>query len=66
MKARGEEYVTPVGFAREPAAERKRWLGRFVLAIFVVLLLWLVVARVIRPPEDSGPAPTESTQLPGD
>ena len=61
-----EDYTRPVGFAREPAAERRRWVARVVLALFVALIGWLLVNRVINPPEDSGPPiPTTSPVLPG-
>ena len=47
-----EEYVPPVGFAREPARERRRWIGRVLLLALVAGLGWLLVNRVINPPED--------------
>jgi hypothetical protein len=59
-----EEYVTPVGFAKEPAEERRRWIGRIFLILLVGFLGWLVLARIISPPDDGNPTiPTE--QLPG-
>lgn len=48
-----EDYVPPVGFAREPREERRRWFGRFLTALFVVFILWLGWSRVINPPEDN-------------
>lgn len=56
----GEEYVAPVGFAREPVVERRRWIGRLFLAIVVVLLLYLVFTRVIHV-TDTQPTIQQST-----
>jgi hypothetical protein len=56
-----EEYITPVGFAREPAKERRRWIGRFLLALLIAGLAYILVNRVINPPaEQNTPAPTQS------
>ena len=61
-----EEYVSPVGFAKEPAEERRRWIGRFVLALLAVGLVWLLWFRVINPPEENPTLPTQQQQeLPG-
>ena len=61
-----EDYTRPVGFAREPAMERRRWVSRIVLAAFVALIGWLLINRVISPPDDQPRrvTPTESS-LPG-
>jgi hypothetical protein len=60
-----EEYTTPVGFAREPAKERKRWIGRIFLALLVAGLAYVLFTRVISPPTTvTNPQPTTS-QLPG-
>lgn len=58
-----EEYIAPVGFAREPVAERRRWIGRIFLLVIVVALTWLLWNRVIHP-SDSGPTPNPTSQLP--
>jgi len=60
-----EEYTTPVGFAREPAKERKRWIGRIFLALLIAGLAYVLFTRVISPPTTvTNPVPTTST-LPG-
>jgi hypothetical protein len=60
-----EEYITPVGFAREPAKERKRWIGRIFLALLIAALAYVLVTRVISPPSTvTNPQPTASV-LPG-
>lgn len=55
--------MSPVGFAREPGTERRRWIGRIFLAILLALILWLLVNRVFKPPATQGPIPQQS-QLP--
>jgi hypothetical protein len=60
-----EDYLPPVGFAREPAVERLRWFKRIVLALFIVGLFWLFVTGVISPPDDNPQVPTTPTELPG-
>lgn len=52
-----EDYTTPVGFASEPAAERKRWIGRIVLVLFVLALGWMLFNRVINPQGENDRAP---------
>lgn len=59
-----EEYITPVGFAREPGDERRRWIGRFFLLLIVLGLGWLMYNRVIHPPDDTRPPPGVEQQLP--
>ena len=61
-----EDYTRPVGHAREPITERRRWVARIGLLALMILLGWLLYFRVLNPPEDNlGPTtPTEST-LPG-
>lgn len=67
MDRQREDYVPPVGFAREPAKERWRWIGRVLLAAFMVLILWVVVNRVLKPPTDNSPGPIpQQSVLPGD
>jgi len=51
----GEEYVPPVGFAKEPSEERRRWIGRIFLIALVLFIGWLLVNRVINPPEEGNP-----------
>ncbi len=61
-----EEYVPPVGFAKEPSEERRRWIGRFFLALVVLGLAWILIFRVINPAEDNPTLPTPQEQeLPG-
>jgi hypothetical protein len=61
-----EEYLPPPGFAKEPAEERRRWIGRILLAALLVFIGWLALERVINPPEDSpGPTQQEEPILPG-
>ena len=59
-----EEYLSPVGFATEPAGQRWKWLGRAVLALLVAGIGWLLINRVLTPPSDSTPV-TPTEQLPG-
>ena len=62
-----EDYASPVGFAREPVEERKRWFGRILTLIFAVLVALLFYFRVLQPPADQAPTPsTQQTQLPGE
>ena len=59
-----EDYISPVGFAREPAVERLRWVKRIALALFIVGLGWLFLNGVISPPADEPAEPVRS-ELPG-
>jgi hypothetical protein len=59
-----EEYITPVGFAREPAKERRRWWGRIFLALLVAALVYVLFTRVINPPTSLTPQPALSSALP--
>ena len=49
-----EEYTSPVGFAKEPSEERRRWIGRIILILLIVFVLWLFVYRVLSPSQDTG------------
>ena len=62
-----EEYVSPVGFAKEPSEERKRWIGRIFLIALVLFIVWLLVNRVINPPNEGDPTlePQIEQTLPG-
>lgn len=62
MAPNREDFVTPVGFATEPARERRRWIGRIFLALVLIALGYLLINRVFKAPDD-GPSPTsfEST-----
>ena len=60
-----EEYVAPVWFAREPAVEVRRWIGRILLAVLVVLLAFIVVNNVISPPNETPRQNTTQDPLPG-
>jgi hypothetical protein len=61
-----EEYLPPAGFAKEPAEERRRWIGRILLAGLLLFIVWLALTRVISPPEDTrGPIQQEEPILPG-
>ena len=56
---------TPVGFAREPSKERRRWIGRIFLALLIAGLAYVLFTRVINPPNQvTNPTPTLSS-LPG-
>ncbi|MGZ4105523.1 MAG: hypothetical protein ACXVQ6_06810 [Actinomycetota bacterium] len=59
-----EEYVTPVGFAREPAKERRRWIGRILLALLIAGIAYVLVARVINPPVGNNTPAPAVTALP--
>ncbi len=59
-----EDYVSPVGFATEPAGQRWKWIGRAMLALLVAGIAWLMINRVLTPPPDGAPVVNEST-LPG-
>jgi hypothetical protein len=48
-----EHYISPVGFAREPAQERRRWFGRIMLYALIAFLAWLLFTHVINPPPDN-------------
>lgn len=62
---RTDDYIPPVGFAREPRVERRRWVNRIFLFLFIAAISWMLVSRVVSPPDDSrSPGPTTS-QLPG-
>jgi hypothetical protein len=50
-----EDYFGPVGFAKEPVEVRRRWIGRALSAIFVVLLVLLLWFKVIKPPPSDNP-----------
>jgi hypothetical protein len=50
-----EEYVSPVGFAKEPFEERRRWIGRILLFVLVVFIAWLLVYRVFSPFDEGNP-----------
>lgn len=58
-----EGYLSPVGFATEPAGQRWKWVGRLALALLVGGIAWLLINRVLTPPSDTPTTPTE--QLPG-
>jgi hypothetical protein len=62
-----EEYVSPVGFAKEPSEERRRWIGRVFLFLLLVFIVWLLVFRVFTPFTDESPnlvPDTNETVLP--
>lgn len=60
-----EEYVPPVGFAREPRAERRRWIGRIMLFLLVIFLAWLLKYGVLTPRDQpSRPVPQETLPAP--
>jgi hypothetical protein len=66
-----EEHVSPVGFAKEPSEERRRWFGRILLAVLVVFVVWLLVYRVFSPGDDGNPVlnpgpQQQETILPGE
>jgi len=59
-----EDYIAPVGFAREPAVEVRRWIGRILLGLVIVLLGYILLNNVLSP-EDTQPQRTVQTELPG-
>lgn len=59
-----DDYVPAVGFAREPMADRRRWIGRVFILVIVGALVWLLFNRVFFPQDDLQPRVTTS-QLPG-
>jgi hypothetical protein len=60
-----EEYFGPVGFAKEPAEERKRWFGRILTLLFVIAIVLLFYYRVLTPPSTDNPQVPTQTELPG-
>ena len=48
-----EDYFGPVGFAKEPVEVRRRWIGRILTFIFIVLVALLFYYKVWRPPSDT-------------
>lgn len=57
-----EDYTHPVGFAREPSEERRRWFGRILTAGFILFIAWLAWARVFNPPSDTPQVPSQPPQ----
>ncbi len=64
MTSSRDDYIPPVGFAREPHAERRRWLGRILLSVLVVFIVWLLVYRVINPSDTNDRPNISKTTLP--
>lgn len=62
-----EEYVSPVGFAKEPSEERRRWIGRILLLVLLVFVAWLLIYRVLDPFDQGNPRlpQQQQTVLPG-
>lgn len=60
-----EDYYGPVGFAKEPLEERRHWLGRILVLLLAVFIVWLAVTKVIRPPTDTPQINPQQQQLPG-
>jgi hypothetical protein len=60
-----EDYLAPVGFAREPRTERTRWVKRIALFVFVLFIAWMLKDRVLSPPEDTRRPSTVVSPLPG-
>lgn len=58
----GEGYIPPVGFASEPSNDRRRWIGRILLALFVFALGWMVFTRVLPNPTDERPVDSQTEQ----
>ena len=60
-----EEYVSPVGFAKEPYEERRRWIGRILLFALVVFIGWLLIYRVFNPFDQGNPGlgPTQQETI---
>lgn len=62
---RTDDYIAPVGFAREPRIERRRWVNRIFLFLFVAAIAWMLISRVVSPPDDSNQPKSTTSQLPG-
>ena len=60
-----EAYTRPVGVAREPAERRIHWAGRILLAVFIGFLGFLLINRVISPPDDAPRPQITESELPG-
>jgi len=57
-----EEYVSPVGFAKEPSEERRRWIGRIFLVILLAFVVWLLLYRVFSPFDEGNPSLNQQQQ----
>lgn len=64
MSRLDEGYLPPVGFASEPSTDRRRWIGRVLLAILVLFLCWMLVTRVINTPDEQPSTGTTEGPLP--
>jgi hypothetical protein len=62
-----EDYFGPVGFAKEPAEERKRWISRIILFLFLLFIVWLFWNRVVNTTGSNPTIPLRPTQstIPG-
>jgi hypothetical protein len=57
-----EEFTSPVGFAKEPSEERRRWVGRVLLIALVIFVGWLFVYRVLNPADESPVLPQQTQE----
>lgn len=53
--------MAPVGFAREPAVEVRRWIGRILLGALLAVLGFVIVNNVISPDDPGRGGSIEST-----
>lgn len=60
-----ERYLSPVGFASEPAGQWRKLFGRAVLLLLVFGVAWILWVRVVHPPSDNPQIPTIQEELPG-
>lgn len=52
-----DAFTRPVGFAREPRETHRRIVVRILTLLLVLFIAWLLVTKVIRPPQDTGSFP---------
>ncbi|MBI4728946.1 MAG: hypothetical protein HY775_05515 [Acidobacteria bacterium] len=53
-----DKFTRPVGFAREPLETRRRIAVRLLTLLLVLFIAWLLVTKVMRPPQETGPFPS--------
>ena len=59
------DYVAPVGFAKEPRERRWLWIRRISLLIFVAFLSILLYVGVINPEDRDNPSPVPTQSFLG-
>lgn len=63
MLEQRESYISPVGFATEPAGQWRKWAGRLMVFVLVLGIGWMLVNRVVRTSDDQPSMPVP--ELPG-